>query len=216
MAEIYLLRHAHSTANQDGVLAGRSDGVYLSQIGRKQRNEILDSLKSMKFVAIYSSPMERCLETVEPLARHLRKKIRTIEELNEMDYGDWSGAKLKTLRSFPLWKKIQQKPSSVKFPNGEDFPSARKRVIKGLNKISLLHPRGKVLVVSHGDIIKIAIQETLSGELDRFQGIVIDPASLSIINWKEKKLIASNSGIVRKRSSRKLSSRSVLGGGSNI
>lgn len=216
MAEIYLLRHAHSIANERGMLAGRTAGVNLSKIGELQRDQIALSLKDMEFVAIYSSPMERCIETVAPLAKQAKRRIRILEEFNEMDYGDWSGAKLSGLRLKPLWRKIQRRPKEVTFPGGESFISAQRRIRRGLSNIEKRHKKGKVLLVSHGDIIKIAIQETLSGDLDKFQRIVIDPASLSVIDWNRRLLISSNTSLARPVKERGLKSRTTLGGGSNV
>ena len=106
MALIYLLRHAESSANVAGILAGRTKGISLSKRGSAQSRELARELKAFEFRAIDSSPLERCLETIEPFASSTGKKVKLAKEFIEMDYGLWSGRKLNSLRREKLWKKI--------------------------------------------------------------------------------------------------------------
>lgn len=216
MTLIYLLRHAHSEANAAGILAGRTAGIALSPIGTRQARAITSKLAAIDFSAVYHSPIERCKETIAPLVKELGKRARPIDEFIEMDYGDWTGRKLKELSKEPLWREIKRQPSAVRFPKGESFRSAQRRIMRGLSEISRRHPKGNVLVVSHGDIIKIAIQKALGGELDKFQRIVIDPASLSVIDWKERAVFSINQNILGTRATQRLKARRVIGGGSNV
>lgn len=227
MTLIYLLRHCESSANKDGILAGRTPKIGLSKNGAKQANQIATALYQKGFTKIYVSPMQRCLETIEPFLKKSRRRALSEPLFIEMNYGLWSGRKLKDLRREKLWKLIQSKPSRVKFPSGESFAAAERRIKKGLNKVARANPKGKVLVVSHGDPIKIAIQLALKGDLDSFQRIVIDPGSVTIIDWPSGTLIATNIPAkslattsrakgAKKMIEGKLSNRRVLGGGSNV
>ena len=225
MAIIYLLRHAHSIANGAGILAGRSVGNPLSPIGMKQARALVPKLANEDFAAIYYSPLERCLQTITPLVEEMGKRPRRIPEFLEMDYGDWTGQALSLLRKEPLWREIQRRPANVRFPRGESFLAANRRVTKGLNLLTQRHCEKKVLVVSHGDIIKIALAGTLGIGLDRFQRLIVDPASLSIIDWKSKAVLSTNTPLVKnsigKRASRGSTSNSNLarrdlGGGTNV
>jgi probable phosphomutase (TIGR03848 family) len=220
MPLFYLLRHAESRANSEGILAGRIEGITLSKRGLEQSRELTKALKTLEIKNIYSSPLERCLETVAPFARYSGKPVKIANEFIEMEYGLWSGRKLASLRREKLWKSIQTNPSKVKFPEGESFTALSKRIRTGLNSLAKRHPRGGVLIVSHGDPIKIAISETLGLKIDDFQKIVVDPASLTIIDWPSGILLAANTPLTsraKSKSSRKskLAKRRVLGGGTN-
>ena len=179
------------------------------------------------FTKIYFSPLQRCRETIEPFLKKSRRRAIPEPLFVEMNYGQWSGRKLSDLRREKLWRLIQSRPSRVKFPSGESFAAAERRIKRGLNKVARANPKGKVLVVSHGDPIKMAIQLALKGELDSFQRIVIDPGSVTIIDWPSGTLIASNipakllATASRAKSTKriavgKLSNRKVLGGGTNV
>ena len=192
MTLIYLLRHAESTANEDGILAGRIPNIGLSARGEKQSRAIAKSLQELPIRKIYRSPLQRCRETIQPLLEVSGRRAIVEDAFIEMNYGKWSGRKLNELRNESLWKMIQSRPSKVKFPGGESFLAAKKRIKKGLDTISKQNPTGPILVVSHGDPIKIALQLTLDGELDKFQRIVIDPGSISVIDWSSRTVLAVN------------------------
>lgn len=222
MTLIYLLRHAESNANVSGVLAGRMDGVALSNRGIRQSRQIAKVLKEEGFTRIYTSPLERCRQTIQPLLSITGKRAVCMDAFLEMNYGDWSGKKLVNLRKEKIWRTIQNNPTMVTFPAGESFIAASNRIKRGLNQIAKKHPKGKVLVVTHGDPIKIALQLTLAGDLDKFQKIVIDPGSVSIIDWPNGVVLGVNfpvNGLKKKTNSpdkSNVSNRRILGGGTDV
>ena len=225
MTTFLLLRHAHSTANGAGVLAGRTSGILLSDLGRKQSRALNRTLSDIDPRYIFSSPLERCLQTVEPLARRMNKKVRALDGLIEMDYGLWTGKKLRHLAREPLWKKIQKEPTSVIFPEGESFTQAWRRIEKTLRDLQSKYPKSTLLLCTHGDITKMAIAMTVGIPLNDFQRIVVDPASLSVIHWegRERTLIESNRKLARievskvgRKRRKSLINRRVVGGGSDV
>jgi broad specificity phosphatase PhoE len=129
MTVIFLLRHAHSEANGAGILAGQMSGIHLSKVGKREAKTFAKNYRHVKFDQIYISPLERCSETIAPYLAQFSKTRRPtkpiIENLNfiEMDYGAWSGLKLQKLALKPLWRKIQNNPITVTFPEGESFRS---------------------------------------------------------------------------------------------
>lgn len=219
MATIYLLRHAHSVANGAGILAGRSVGNPLSPIGEQQARQIASKLADENFAAIYYSPLERCRQTIEPLLEIVGKRPRKFPEFLEMDYGSWTGQSLSLLRKERLWREIQKHPSEVTFPRGESFRAAHRRILRGMNLMNEKHGDRKVLIVSHGDIIKLALASAFGLDVDRFQRIVVDPASLSIIDWGAKVVVQSNTHLVKSKAQSKVktsTSRRDVGGGTNV
>jgi probable phosphoglycerate mutase len=179
-ATIYLLRHGHSTANAKSVLAGRDFKVSLSSTGKKQALAVQAELSSKVFAKIYSSPLPRCIQTLEPLATSLNKEIEILDGVIEMEYGDWSGKKLALLSRTKLWKSIQTRPSLVRFPNGESFLEMQNRALEAVRSIAL--PGQTILLSSHGDVIKAIVAGFVGLNLDNFQSLAIDPASISIID----------------------------------
>lgn len=193
MPKVYLLRHGQSEANVRGILAGPDNSVNLSEKGRRESRIVSKHLQKIEFTHIYSSPISRCLQTIDPLTSAKPQIPLLLEErIQEMNYGDWNGKDLKSLSKKREWKSIQNQPSKFKFPQGESFTQLRKRVQSFLNEIE--SKTGPILVVSHGDVIKMILTCTLELSTDNFQRFSIQPASISIINYESKvrNLIISN------------------------
>jgi len=207
---IYLLRHAHSQANNQGILAGRKKGVKLSARGKKEAVALIHTLNELGISEIHVSPLERCLETIAPFSEQA-KSIPLIadEAFIEMHYGNWSGAKLSLLSRKKLWKTIQSNPSQVRFPAGESFHEMCSRAIEGIE--NLRRRGGTQLVVSHGDVIRVILNHYLGSHLDNFQRLSIEPASLSRISFHGDRIIIQSINVTSKISG---TTDSTLGGGS--
>ncbi|MEI6867063.1 MAG: histidine phosphatase family protein [Actinomycetes bacterium] len=218
ISTIYLIRHAHSTANATGVLAGQDRSVHLSELGVKQAQLLTSALSGKKFAKVLSSPMPRCKETISGYLKLAKKSVVVEPGINEMDYGSWSGRKLKVLSKLKLWKVIQSRPSLVRFPGGESFieMSARaNQVISDNRKVG-----GTICLVAHGDVIKAIVASQLGLSLDHLQQFVIDPASITVIRISDSGSMlvklndTSHLAVLSKRVSSKTSSTGfVLGGG---
>src|SRR5262245_34655712 len=98
-----LIRHG-STAFVGKSLAGRLPNVPLDATGRNQAHQLVDRLADKRIAAIYSSPIERAVQTAEPLASRLGHNIQLRERLIEIDVGEWQGKTLIELQEDPRWK----------------------------------------------------------------------------------------------------------------
>ena len=187
MARIILLRHAHSIANESGILAGQLPGISLSKKGSQQAIDLVDRIGKVSFDSIRMSPMQRCQETLAPWLESSHsnglKRFILDEKLIEMNYGSWSGKKLNSLAKQPLWKIIQKTPSKVEFPQGERMTAMQKRAVASIEEAVLEKSRGTHLFVSHGDVIKAMVASLLKMKLDNFQSLVIDPASITMLEY---------------------------------
>ncbi|QFZ19984.1 histidine phosphatase family protein [Saccharothrix syringae] len=190
MATVILLRHARSTANGSGVLAGRQEGVRLSEQGEHQAAGLVERLAGVPVAAVVTSPLERCRQTLAPLlaARGLEPVVDP--QLAEVDYGEWTGRAIKDLYAEPLWAVVQQHPSAAVFPGGEGLAGVQARAVAAIRahdaRVTAEHgPRAVWLACSHGDVIKAVIADALGVHLDGFQRIVVDPASVSVVQYTE-------------------------------
>lgn len=189
---VILLRHGRSTANTAGVLAGRSEGVELDEKGREQAERLVARLAELPVVAIVSSPLTRCQQTVGPLAAARELTPVTEPRLAEVDYGAWTGKKIGDLLKEPLWTVVQQHPSAAVFPDGEGLAAVQARVVAAVRehdaRLAAEHGRDVLWVAcSHGDPIKAVLADALSCHLDGFQRIVADPCSVSVVRYTATK-----------------------------
>lgn len=185
---VILLRHGRSTSNTAGTLAGRSVGVGLDDRGVEQAAFVAERLGSLPVEEIVRSPLQRCEQTVEPLAAKRGLTPVVEERLLEVDYGSWTGRAIKELVNEPLWKVVQQHPSAAIFPDGEGLAQVQARAVAAVREhdARLAEEYGRdVLWVActHGDVIKSVLADALGCHLDSFQRIVADPASVSVVRY---------------------------------
>lgn len=185
---VILLRHGRSTANTALTLAGRAPGVALDQTGQTQAQDLCQRLAGLPVEAVVRSPLQRCRETVEPLASVLGVDPIIEQGLIEVDYGTWTGRTLTDLASEHMWSIVQQHPSSAAFPEGESLAEMATRAVSAirLHDRALAEEAGRdVLWVacSHGDVIKAVIADAYGMHLDHFQRIVVEPASMSVVRY---------------------------------
>lgn len=190
MATVILLRHARSTANGSGVLAGRSLGVGLDERGQAQAAALVARLKDIPVAAVVSSPLQRCEETLAPLLADRALQAVAEPDVSEVDYGAWTGKALKDLFSEPLWTVVQQHPSAAVFPEGEGLAHVQARAVAAVRahdaRVTEEHGPGAVWVLcSHGDVIKAILADALGVHLDGFQRIVVDPCSISVVQYTQ-------------------------------
>lgn len=190
MATVVLLRHARSTANGAGRLAGRSPGVELDETGRKQAEALVTRLTAVPLAAIVCSPMLRCEQTIAPLLADRGLVPVSEPALSEVDYGDWTNRELKDLAGEKLWSVVQQHPSAAVFPGGEGLANVQARSVAAVRahdaRITAEHgPNAVWLLCSHGDVLKAILADALGQHLDTFQRIVVNPASVSVVQYTE-------------------------------
>jgi probable phosphoglycerate mutase len=188
LGTVILIRHARSTANADGILAGQNPGIRLDQSGVEQSKNLARLLGPLPIERVFVSPLERCLETITPWLREFGNDIavQTEPRIIEPDYGLWSGRKLEELATESLWTQVQQSPAEVTFPRGEKFAAVWERVAdfyKQLQEIST--DNRNFIVVSHGDIIKFLISNILKMEFNNFQSLVVEPGSITVAQFGE-------------------------------
>ncbi|SEN81106.1 MSMEG_4193 family putative phosphomutase [Cryobacterium sp. TMT1-3] len=190
MATVILVRHGRTTANATGVLAGRTVGVSLDQLGREQAALTGQRLAAVPLVGVVSSPLERCRQTAQLIIdRQTGSPVTPFdEELTECDYGQWQGRSLSDLATENLWSVVQTQPSAVVFPGGESMAAMQARSVAAIRRHDAVFeaehgPDAVWVAVSHGDIIKSILADALGMHLDLFQRINVGPASVSIVRY---------------------------------
>lgn len=207
MPTVLLVRHGRTTANAQGILAGRAAGVRLDAVGREQAARTAARLAEVPLVALVSSPLERCRQTARIIVDHQREQdagdaapqIFVERGITECDYGQWQGKALRDLADDPLWSQVQTQPSAVTFPGGESLAAMQARSVAAIRRhdaaVEEQYGPGAVwAAVAHGDIIKSVLADALGTHLDLFQRIVVGPASVSIVRYgpQRPEVVATN------------------------
>jgi probable phosphoglycerate mutase len=163
-------------------LAGHLPGVHLNEKGRQQAALIAQTLSKAPIKAIYSSPLERAVETATPLAQALNLPVGIRPGLIEIDFGRWQGKTGKQMRRLKLWKVVQENPSQMRFPGGESFAEAQQRLYQEIEAIKSTHEENDLVACfSHNDAISLVVAYYLGLPLDNFQRLSIGTASMTVL-----------------------------------
>ncbi|MEW9855374.1 histidine phosphatase family protein [Novosphingobium sp. M1R2S20] len=190
-ATIMLIRHAaHSHLGR--ILSGRSPDIALSTEGRSQASALAARLRMVPLTAIHSSPVQRAQETAQALqSEHSGVPFLIADELDELDFGDWSGRAFVELASDPRWESWNQSRSTTAAPNGESMAQAQERAWSHIERTARANPGATIAMVTHCDVIRAVIAGVLGLSLDYYGRFDVDPASctrLAVGDWGAKVL----------------------------
>ncbi|WP_110519402.1 MSMEG_4193 family putative phosphomutase [Herpetosiphon llansteffanensis] len=180
MTTFLLIRHA--TNDMVGkALAGWTPNVHLNAEGQAQAQRLAEHLANAPIKAIYSSPLERAVETAQPIAQQLGLEVQILAGVGEIQFGEWTGRTIKELADTPTWTNIQRFPSGTRIPGGETLREMQNRVVDALEALRQQHPNEVIAVFAHADVVKAMIAHYLGVHLDLFQRIIISPASVTVV-----------------------------------
>ncbi len=208
MAVLLLIRHAVTDVTGKR-LYGRTPGFHLSERGREQAGRLGDRLRHLPLAALYSSPLERCLETARPVAEARGLEVTTDTDLTEVDAGRLTGRTFAARRRSAQWRRVHE-DSAARFPDGESLAQVQHRVVDALHRIAAGHRRDVVAVFSHGDPIKVSLAHFAGMHLDLFRRLEVGAASVSAVqlgNGAPRVLLLNDTGdlsdLVPRRSRRR-------------
>ncbi|MDB5662657.1 MAG: hypothetical protein JWN59_995 [Sphingomonas bacterium] len=177
-ASLYLVRHgAHGDLGR--VLTGRGGSAGLTEIGRAQAAAVAERLAREDVRVVHTSPRLRAVETARIIADRLAVPVDVVDALDEIDFGAWSGRSFEALAQDPAWHAWNARRGTARPPGGEAMAAAVARA--GRHVANIGANGGGVVCVSHCDIIRGLIADTLGLPLDNMLRFDVDTASLSIL-----------------------------------
>ena len=181
-----LIRHGETDYNKKMLLPGRLPDVHLNKKGRLQAQSLAEKLGAAPIKAIYSSPLERTMETAELLAKVLKLEVIPMPGLLETNCGEWQGQSIKRLRRQKIWQSVQQHPSLFHFPGGESIAECQHRMVQVLESLRSQHSlQDLVACFSHSDPIKQLVAYYMGLPLDNFQRMNINTGSITALQISE-------------------------------
>jgi probable phosphomutase (TIGR03848 family) len=201
---VLLVRHGHSSANGEGILAGRLPGIHLTDKGREQASRLGERFAGVPVARVVSSPLERCLETAAPIATAAGVEVTVDDGLQECAYGAWTGRALAELAKEPLWATVQDDPEAAAFPRDDGYAAESLRAMSDRVVAAVRRHDAEVaeesgdsalwVAVSHGDLLKSVLADATGVGLSGFQRFAADPASVSVVRYggRHTFLLAAN------------------------
>jgi alpha-ribazole phosphatase/probable phosphoglycerate mutase len=159
MARVLLVRHGATEWNETKRAQGQAD-IALNEQGRRQADEVARRLRSRRIDAVYSSDLQRAVDTARTIAETHGLQVATDPAFREIDQGEWEGLHVDEIRKrWPeLWGEARHYSSR---PGGESPADVRSRALAALTRAVTSDPDGTIVVVSHGGTIRWLSAEAL-------------------------------------------------------
>lgn len=186
MTLLLLIRHASNDYLKAGRLSGRTPGIHINAQGQREADALARRLSHISMHAIYSSPLERAVDTAQAIAQCQKLDVQLREALAEVHTGEWTGKTIKELEGTDAWKQMQVQPANFHLPGGESITEVQARMVAVIDRIVAAHPNQIVAIVSHADPIKAAVAHYLGMDLNQFNRITINPASLTVFFFEAR------------------------------
>jgi len=196
MTTFLFIRHGLTDAVGTSIVSWLP-GVSLNDRGRTEAEDLARRLEHAPIAALYSSPLERTMETAAPAAKALRLEIQVREAFGEVRFGDFSGKRLDALELSPEWKRYNQFRSGTRAPNGELMLEVQVRMVAELERLRAEHPDKLIAIFSHADAIRATLAHYTGIPLDLLYRIEISPASVTAIeiaDWGPRVLLVNHTG----------------------
>ena len=181
MSRFYLVRHGERAGAPDA-LVGRSTGFPLTEKGQRQAQAAAEHLRGVKLSRIYSSPSERCQQTAHAIARVAQREIVTAPELDEADFGAWTGRTYSSLHGDDLWRLYNTHRSRHRPPSGESMLDVQVRCVGALLRWRDAHPGEHIAVVTHAEPIRAILLYLIGAPIDHWNRLQIQEASITLID----------------------------------
>ena len=184
LRRIYLIRHGEVEERFHQVFGGRLD-MGLSDRGRAQVQRLARALASLPIQTIFTSPLQRARLTAEPLAQGRNVPLIVLEELRELDFGDWTGCS---------WQEVEQRfgisaydwldaLEAQRIPNAEPLDRFWARLQAATDRIQQSNEGSQVAVICHGGVIRGLLSLWLQVPLRTTAAFEVDYASVTLLSW---------------------------------
>jgi len=197
MTTFHLIRHGDTGVRN--ILSGRMSGIHLDETGRTQVAELAQRFRGIRIDAIYSSPMERTIETAKAISAISGLTIQVTDEIIEVDFGEWTGKTFDEIDNDPRRRSFNMLRGAAHAPGGESFMQVQSRCVGWIERIRESAGDKTVVAVSHGDPIKSAVMHYIGLHIDMYDRFEIGNASVTTIvvgSGKAKIVTLNNSGAV--------------------
>lgn len=190
--ELLLIRHGETESNKKSIIQGQTD-TDLNASGIKKAAETAEFLKDYRFDQIYSSDLKRAKKTASFIAAQLDIEIKESEKIREIHFGAWEGLNLKEIADqYPgdleAWK---NDPLTNGPPGGENITQFAARINYFFNELLEEHRGEKLIVVTHGGVIKMYLREILEVNTKSFRQFQIDNTSLTELKFYDDSAVLS-------------------------
>lgn len=167
---IWLVRHGETQWTAEQRFNGRGD-ISLSAAGREHCQRLAKQLATQPLDVIISSPLVRCRESAEILARPHGLVVTIDQRFEEIDYGQWEGLTYAEAQFLDedLYNRWENDPAAVAPPKGESGEQVAARVVEAFRDIFARHQGQHVLIVAHKTVNRVLLCHVLDVSISDYR-----------------------------------------------
>jgi probable phosphoglycerate mutase len=198
LGQIIFLRHGQAKNNTERVLAGRTEGIPLTEVGIEQAKHTAELLEHMNISAIYSSPIQRAKHTAEIVGQHNSIDVTIDDRLIELDMGKFTGMPYDEIINSHgnVFMKFYNGELEIAHNGVETFFDVKKRVLGIVDHVISSHSDENVVLVTHMDPIKAMLSTIVDLSATNLFELIIANASLNIFREKDHKFSLSGLNVM--------------------
>ena len=188
MAKVILVRHGETDWNRSRRIQGGNSDTELNQGGWQQAESLALRLKRETVQAIYSSPLQRALDTAKAIAGYHQLPVEIEPSLREIEVGELEGMLITEVGKHlsQLLTMHSQGEELPKMPGGESLTDLQQRVWSTIQRLVAWHRDGVLVVVSHYFSILTIVCSVLNLPLTQIGRLRLNPGSISILTIDEE------------------------------
>ncbi|WP_116809155.1 histidine phosphatase family protein [Steroidobacter cummioxidans] len=183
--ELVLVRHA-TCEHMDEMLLGRTVDAPLAALGLREAEAMTCMLAPPQEILLVASPRRRAQQTAAAIAARSQCEFVTACDIDELDFGHWSGQTFSELDQDPAWRRWNEQRDTAATPAGERIADVQERVLHHLHQLREAFPGRPMILVTHGEVIRAALLHWLQAPADAYRRLAISPASVSRVSLSDR------------------------------
>lgn len=195
---LYLVRHAATANNLERPprLQGQRSNLELSPDGRQQARRVARFLSALELSAVYSSPLVRARETALAIAGEQNKEVEILEDLTEVDVGNWEGRNWTDIQvsEQEAYEAFMTDPGSHGYAGGENLQQVSQRVLPTMDRLLQTHLGQRIAVVAHNVVNRVFLASLWDLPMAQARRITQSNGGINVIRarGRERKLVTIN------------------------
>ena len=187
---LVFVRHGSSTWNDEGRIQGQLDPP-LSEKGREQALKLGVRFRDTPLEGFYSSDLLRARETAAAIGAQIGREPELLPELREVALGEWEGLQREEIvaRYPEQWTRWIERPSWDIVPGGEGTAAFEGRVGAAIEEMVRRHPAGRILIVTHGGVIQVALLRVVGRSSNGLFPFTIENTSVTVLEGAPDRLV---------------------------
>ena len=194
--EIIFIRHGETEWNSQQRMQGHSNSD-LSSVGQAQIQALGQWMKNVPFDHIYSSDSLRAKQTAEAITQFSGHELKIDLRLREKNLGVFEGLTSEEARKLhpEVFSLFKTAGSKYVIDEGESTQQLLERALEFIEEIRLRHPEQRVVMVTHGGVVRVLMKHTLGLSIDARTSFLIKNTGIFRLVWNERWLVSQMGGV---------------------